>query len=94
MPTEIHELSNRAISLKRPVDIFSFSAWNSGTAELSEGMANCPAAQNLRRYCTDADLTPLASEWWHFNDLHTYSNIKRWSNGNYTITECLSEPPA
>lgn len=32
-------------------------------------------ALRLKRYCTQAGLSPLASEWWHFNDLEAKEAI-------------------
>lgn len=41
-----------------------------------------------------AGLTPLASEWWHFNDLNTYQRISdNQGTGGFTITQCLSRTP-
>jgi len=92
MPSPIHELSIKAAVFTHNVAIESFDAWKKGT--FSEGMINHPKAQNLQKYCTDAGLTPLASEWWHFNDLHTLFNITKKSNGNFDIKECLSITPS
>jgi D-alanyl-D-alanine dipeptidase len=51
------------------------------------------AAQRLQKYCTDAGLTPLASEWWHFNDLYTRQLVTNTGTGDFVLTECLSIPP-
>ena len=45
-------------------------------AELSASMAASEPARGLQRYCTGAGLTPLASEWWHFNDLEAYFHYR------------------
>jgi D-alanyl-D-alanine dipeptidase len=82
MPTQIGELSVSSVAHVSP-----------NSSELSEGMKNNIYAQNLRKYCTDAGLTPLASEWWHFNDEHTRRAITNLSDGNYEVKECLSVPP-
>lgn len=53
------------------------------------------AAIKLQNYCSNAGLTPLASEWWHFNDLaarDTTSNNN--SKGQYTLTELYSLSPS
>ena len=63
MPTPMHELSAASASLSYPVP----SNWKD--ASVSGTMSD--AALQLRTYCTEAGLTPLASEWWHFNDLDT-----------------------
>ena len=40
-------------------------------------------------------MTPLASEWWHFNDLATYTAVSKClSKGNYYIQDCLSLAPS
>ena len=55
--------------------------------------ANEPA-KALQRYCTSAKLTPLASEWWSFNDLTAHGQVRAYpSRGNYQITQCLSVVP-
>ncbi|MFZ2848026.1 MAG: SH3 domain-containing protein, partial [Trichococcus flocculiformis] len=65
MPTTIHELSMASATFTGPVKSSSPTAWLQ--ANLADTMNE--AAILLQRYCTDAGLTPLASEWWHFNDL-------------------------
>jgi D-alanyl-D-alanine dipeptidase len=91
MPTPIHELSINAATFTYPVSSDSASAWKS--AALSDGMKNFPAAQKLQRYCTDAGLTPLASEWWQFNDLDTLKTVGGGIAGDFILTECYSVPP-
>ena len=65
MPTPIHELSPAAAALTHGVNSLSPTAWKSVPA--AKTMNN--SAFLLQRYCVDNGLTPLASEWWHFNDL-------------------------
>lgn len=78
MPTAMHELSIAAISTVSP-----------GSSQLSETM-NEPAIA-LRGYFTASGLSPLASEWWHFNDNKAMQDSSgNPSNGRYFITECLS----
>ena len=91
MPTPIHELSIESIVYTRPVQIESLDAWR--TAEYSEGMQNNLPARNLQKYFTDAGFTPLASEWWHFNDLHTLFGITNLCGGDFEIKDCFSIPP-
>lgn len=92
MPTPIHELSMAAATYTKPVAIFSTTAWRS--AEMAPAMAACEPAKALQRYCTDAKLTPMASEWWRFNDLAAYSQIRAYhGTGNFEITACLSTAP-
>lgn len=92
MPTPIHELSRNAATFVGPVASHSPTAWKS--AKLTDAMRRCEPALALQRYCTDAGLTPLASEWWHFNDLETRSSVlDNLSVGGYKIRTCLSEAP-
>lgn len=93
MPTPIHELSMAACTYTGPVSIFSTTAWQSGT--MTAAMAANDPAKALQRYCTSAGMTPLASEWWHFNDLATYTAVSKClSKGNYYIQDCLSLAPS
>ena len=90
MPTAMHELSAAAAAFAVPVSARSRTAWRK--AEPSRAMN--AAALRLQRYCTDAGLTPLASEWWHFNDLETLENSgANPSSGRYTLSTCMSAPP-
>lgn len=75
MPTHIHELSCWSVSLSQPVAILDKYAWIN--VEPAETMNEHSLL--LREYCTDAGLTPLASEWWHFNDLDSPPS----GNGDY-----------
>jgi D-alanyl-D-alanine dipeptidase len=90
MPTPIHELSGASAIFTSAVTSRNDTAWKN--AAFSESMND--AAINLQKYCTSAGLTPLASEWWHFNDLdardETADNISR---GEYILTEVYSASP-
>lgn len=87
MPTPIHELSMLACTYTRPVDMLSDTAWQSATQ--SAAMAKNEPAKAMQAYCTLAGLSPLASEWWHFNDLNAYQGTAlRRSTGNFDITDC------
>lgn len=91
MPTAMHELSVAAAAFQYPVDSTSQTAWkNAGAAPAM----NRPAML-LQRYLTDAGLTPLASEWWHFNDLKAYAAIRNSAGrGGFSIDEARSVPPS
>ncbi len=92
MPTPIHELSQAAATFTRPVASHSPTAWRS--AQLTDTMSRNQPALALQHYCTEAGLTPLASEWWHFNDLETRSCVlDNLSTGGYQISRCLSTAP-
>ncbi|MCL1793711.1 MAG: D-alanyl-D-alanine carboxypeptidase family protein [Oscillospiraceae bacterium] len=83
MPTAIHELS---------VNSALYASSNSRT--YSEGVKNSEPARHLQSYCISAGLTPLASEWWHFNDEAAHAGITRESSGDFVVTECFSSSPS
>ncbi|HEX5351273.1 MAG TPA: hypothetical protein VFW58_06580 [Trichococcus sp.] len=90
MPTTIHELSMASATFTGPVKSSSPTAWLQAT--LADTMNE--AAILLQRYCTDAGLTPLASEWWHFNDLDArFSTEGNSSKGEYLLDATISEAP-
>lgn len=90
MPTAMHELSIAAAAFAEPVSSTDDTAWRS--AAPAEGMN--AAARTLQRYLTGAGLTPLASEWWHFNDLASFSRVKENpGTGKFTLTEVHSRMP-
>ncbi len=84
MPTPIHELSRASASMAYPVTSRNDTAWRT--------TPNAPAmtqgACRLKQYCTDAGLTPLASEWWHFNDLEA---IKQEGSEHFSLAQGLSK---
>ncbi len=86
MPTPMHELSMLSVRFTTPVSSKSPTAWLK--ASLTLGMKNNIHAQDLQNYCTNAGLTPLASEWWHFNDLDSLSLEN--GNGRFYITNVYS----
>ncbi|MGN0706793.1 MAG: D-ala-D-ala dipeptidase [Faecalibacterium sp.] len=87
MPSVIHELSSAAACFSGPVTSNSKTAWKK--AEPAPGMTE--GAFRLQKYCTDADLTPLASEWWHFNDLDAQNRVSNTSGrGGFRVEGCLS----
>ena len=65
MPTPMHELSPLAATFTRPVSSSNMDIWRTAipATTMTEG------ALLLQRYLTNAEFTPLASEWWHYNDL-------------------------
>lgn len=82
MPTPVHELSKAAATFTGPVNSKDDSSWKSAT--LASGMTE--AAIKLQQICTDAGFTPLASEYWHFNDLQAMVAIgNNVSNGAYYL---------
>lgn len=90
MPTRMHELSPAAAVFTGPVSGRSSTAWKKAT--LAPSM-NAPA-KRLQKYMTDAGLTPLASEWWHFNDLDALALSKAGkSAGKFALSQVVSEVP-
>ena len=91
MPTPIHELSSRAAAFAWPVASDSKTAWKSAAPAAS---MNGPALA-LQDYFAQAGLTPLSSEWWHFNDLDALAGIAgRAGDGKFSIERVLSVGPA
>ena len=90
MPTDIHELSPAAASLAYGVNSKSKTAWKSVP---DAGTMN-QAALELRGYCVNAGLSPLASEWWHFNDIDAMNATGGKGNGQFEITGNVSRPIA
>ena len=90
MPTTIHELSMASATFTGPVKSSSPTAWLQAT--LVNTMNE--TAILLQRYCTDAGLTPLASEWWHFNDLDArFATEDNSSKGEYLLDATMGEAP-
>ena len=90
MPTPIHELSAAAVAMKKPVSSTVPDAWKS--AEPAASMTE--EALLLRQFCTGAGMSPIASEWWHFNDLYTKDVIgERYTTDPFYLDTCLSKIP-
>ena len=81
MPTPIHELSMASASTTGP-----------GKTTLASTM-NTPAIA-LRTYFGRAGMTPLESEWWHFNDYAARTLAEgRTCTGGFQVTQCRSTLP-
>ena len=91
MPTKIHELSAAAISFAYPVSSGDIAGLDS--IPLSEGMKSSRYAQYLQHCMMDAGLTPLASEWWHFDDWQTFEGLPSKTNGDYVLSASYSISP-
>jgi len=90
MQCPMHELSIRAVVFKDIVSSVSETAWMNTT--FADNVSN--ETKLLHKYMTNAKLSPLASEWWHFNDLeNTRIATDRGVTGNYLISETVSVPP-
>lgn len=87
MPSAMHELSSAAACFTAPVSSGSATAWKRATASASM----TDGARRLQGYCTNAGMTPLASEWWHFNDLDAQNTVRMTSgNGKFLLDGCVS----
>ncbi len=90
MQTPMHELSIASISMVKPVSSKSDTAWRS----VAVAPTMNAQALMLRKICTGVGLSPLASEWWHFNDLATAALVDDSPNiGDYYINDIMSIPP-
>jgi len=90
MQTAMHELSIAAVVFRTPVHARSLTAWRG--AEFAD--AATFGTRLLHRYLTDAGLIPLASEWWHFNDLvHTDLAVEVDITGKFVTERTYSRPP-
>lgn len=89
MPTAMHELSAAAASLAEPVASRDPDAWR----QAAPAPAMTEGALLLRSYCTAAGLTPLASEWWHFNDLDRLAVVDSSWRGEFALEENVSRAP-
>ena len=90
MQTPMHEMSVASAVFDASVHARSTTAWMD--AEVSDKATYGTIL--LLRYCTDALLTPLASEWWHYNDLYTTAvAIEMENEGEYVIERTYSKPP-
>ena len=87
MPTVIHELSTKAAALAKPVTSLSETGWK--TVDAAETMTE--GAKLLQKYMTDAGLTPLTSEWWHFNDLAARKGTSGAGTGAFELSPNVSK---
>ncbi len=90
MPTKIHELSPLAAVYTNPISSASKTAWQKGI--YNESMTT--EAIKMQNYMTKNGLYPLASEWWHFNDLETKDLLKdNLSKGQFLVNKNYSLIP-
>lgn len=77
MQTPIHQLSIQSVIFDNPAEENYSDNVTIGTLKLHE-------------YMTNAGFTPLASEWWHFDDKNAFRS--RSNRGNYLINKLFSQP--
>ncbi|MCL2277637.1 MAG: hypothetical protein FWC21_07035 [Treponema sp.] len=90
MQTPMHELSIQAVVFRDIVSSVSETAW----LQTEFARNTTDGTKIMHKYLTDAGLTPLASEWWHFNDLPytRFATLNRIS-GRYLLDRTYSIPP-
>ena len=89
MQSPMHELSVASVVFRDAVHSRSPDTWRD--TEFAD--AATYGTRLMHRYLTDAGLTPLASEWWHFNDLE-FTDFNCTENvGEYFIESSFSVPP-
>jgi len=90
MPSPIHDLSARSIIFRNSFDTGSDTAWRN--APLADTATD--GAILLQNYLADAGFTPIASEWWHFNDLNSLRLTRQYGiSGEFLIESNFSIPP-
>ncbi len=90
MPSPMHELSSEAAVFVKAIPQMNYELASS--TELLDTMTE--GAIRLQKYFMDEGFTPLASEWWHFDDLPVCRNTRlRFGNGDYYLSGCLSSAP-
>lgn len=81
MQTPMHELGRASSSIAYPVRTRTGTAWKK--APLNRKMTK--AAKRLRGYMIAAGLTPIASEWWHFDDWDARKQVAPGAAGRYRL---------
>lgn len=98
MPTPMHELSYLAGTFTRPTKTYTHSAWKTALENGSVKRAAywTAGAQKLQDIFVAAGMDPLASEWWHFNDIPSRNTAKSaGAAGKFEVgTDSFSMSPA
>ncbi len=90
MQTPIHELSAESAIFERPIASADREGWRD--LAISSNMTE-PALQ-LQEYMVQAGFNPLASEWWHFNDVDAFESLgKDAGTGEFLIRETRNSVP-
>jgi D-alanyl-D-alanine dipeptidase len=90
MPTPIHELSTQAVVFATPTPTADPYGWQQATLAITMTEAGIL----LQHYLTQAGFTPLASEWWHFDDPQSMNRIRyNASQGDFVLSEIFSHVP-
>jgi len=90
MQTPMHEMSIASVVFTTPAHARSETAWKD--AEFSPHAT--AGTILLHQYATSGGLIPLASEWWHFNDLeYTALAVEADFTGEFHIDRTYSKIP-
>lgn len=98
MPTPIHELSYLSGTFTGPTNSYAAGDWknalNRGAVKRAEFWTD--GAQTLQDIFLEAGMEPLASEWWHFNDLAAWrAAYEAKAVGEFEVgTQSFSMTPA
>lgn len=78
MPTPMHELPYLAGTFTRPTKIYTHGAWKTAleNGSIKRAAYWTAGAQKLQGIFVAAGMDPLASEWWHFNDIPSRNTAK------------------
>ena len=88
MPTAMHELSPKAAIFSHPFRPTAFEA--NDNFPFSDGATE--GAKLLQRYFMQEGFIPLASEWWHFDDIEGAQIARNLNvNGNFVVDQIYSE---
>ena len=81
MPTRMHDLHPNAATFVRP-----------GSTTFADSMTD--GAKLLQRYFSRGGFSPLASEWWHFNDTRGVDLARSFNiSGGFYTESVMSFPP-
>lgn len=90
MHTPIHELSVDSAIFDRPIAARDRQGWREMTVnpEVTE------PSLRMQAYLVEAGFTPLASEWWHFNDIDALDDLDEDAGtGEFRINQALNSAP-
>lgn len=90
MHTPMHELSAESAIFDRPIAARDREGWRD--MEVNPEMTE--ASLRMQSYLVDAGFTPLASEWWHFNDVDAIDDLdEEAGEGEFFIQETINTVP-
>lgn len=91
MHTPFHELSVHSAIFEEPISSMDRDGWR----ELNFHPDVVDASKRMMNYMVEAGFTPLASEWWHFNDLDALEALgSDASTGDFDITRSINSQPS